>query len=323
MNVIDDSSINLILEPLYMNKSSEMGEEDRKWRVRIDLKVENRKMKFGGLLVAVLVFSFLGVYSYTANNEKGNSMVADAGQTFSLVNPVFAQSASSETTFLEEEAGMSIYINIGRSIDLAVAKTVYRTIEKETSNYTVGSIALPGLPESEDVHGFVHKDGWIVVYYLKAEPVGKIIDWNYWSGGKLTKNKVQVGLEQMGNALGASVTGAKYYHFQYPYANKSMIIMETLEVGGEDSFNITIPLEFTVYERSWSHYAEYTWYGYYPSYLKIDGNTINTITTDDQTKYGQLTVAQLSPGMVHTVSVSGQYSGKLYGVSIALAYQEP
>jgi len=292
------------------------------------------KMKAGVFLVAILACGLLGVYLYNNAGGGDNKILNEAGQTFLLVNPVFAQSASSETTFLEEEAGMSIYINIGRSIDLAVAKTVYRTIEKETSNYTVGSVALPGLPESEDVHCFVHKDGWIVTYYLKAEPIGKIIDWAYWSGGTLTKNKLQVGLEQMGNALGASVTGAKYYHFQYPYANKCMIIIETLLGAGgyeEDSFNITIPLEFTVYERSWSHYAEDTvglWGVARSSYFKIDGNAINSISDDNNpvTKYGTLTVAQLPLDMVHIVSVSSSNDESvehLYGVCITLAYQEP
>jgi len=286
------------------------------------VKVENIKMKAGMFLVAILACGLLGVYLYNSGGGGANIMNED-GQHFLLVNPVFAQSVSSETTFLEEEAGMSIYVNIGRSIDLAVAKTVYRTIEKETSNYTVGSVPLPSLPESEDVHCFVHKDGWIVAYYLRGEPIGKIVDWNLWSGGKLTKNKLQVGLEQMTNALGVSVTGAKYYHFQYSNANKCMLIVETLVVGGEDSFNVTIPSTFVVYERSWSHYAEYTYYGNYPSYFKIDGNTINSIATDGQTKYGTLTVAQLIPDITHRVSVSGQYSARLYGVCIALAYQEP
>jgi hypothetical protein len=297
------------------------------------MKVENMKMKVGVFLVAILACSLLGVYLYNNAGGGGNNIVNEAGQTFLLVNPVFAQSASSETTFLDEEAGMSIYVNIGRLIDLAVAKTVYRTIEKETDNYTLGSIALPGLSEDEDVHCFVHKDGWIVVYYLKGEPISKIVDWNLWSGGKLTKNKLQVGLEQMGNALGASVVTAKYYHFQYPNANKCMLIIETLvgsgESGpGEDSFNITIPLELTVYERSWSHYAADTrdWYGGFSSYLKIDGNTINSIYGKDyaETKYGTLTVAQLSPDIVHTVSVSTDKQFTfLYGACIALAYQEP
>lgn len=294
------------------------------------MKVENIKIKVGMFLVAILASGLLGVYLYNNAGGGDNNIVNEVGQPFLLVNPVFAQSVSSETSFLEEEAGMTIYVDIARTIDLEVAKTVYRTLEKETANYTVGSIALPDLPESEDVHCFVHKDGWIVVYYLKAEPVGKIIDWAYWSGSELTENKLQVGLEQMGNALGASVTGAKYYHFQYPYANKCMVIIETV-IGTaaytEDNFNIKIPLEFTVYVRSWSHYSQQAYPVDAPdmrSRFKIDGNPINIISaTSPQTNYGQLTVAQLSPNVFHNVSVSGYYSGKLYGVCIALVYQEP
>src|SRR3990170_6563087 len=193
-------------------------------------------MKAGVFLVAILACGILGVHLYNNAGGGNNKILNEVGQTFLLVNPVFAQ--SSETTFLEEEAGMSTYVNIGRSIDLAVAKTVYRTIEKETSNYTVGSVHLPGLSENEDVHCFVHKNGWIVTYYLKAEPMSKIVDWNLWSGDKLTKNKLQVGLEQITTALGVVVTSVKYYHFQYPNANKCMVILETLMGSGEDSFNI-------------------------------------------------------------------------------------
>lgn len=289
------------------------------------MKVDDRKVEMGVFLLAVLVCSFVAIYLYGIGRENHgeNRLATSAGRTYLLVNPVFVESTT-DATFLEEEAGISIYMYIGRSIDLAVAKTVYRTIEKETSNYTVGSVPLPDLPESEDVHCFVHKDGWIVVYYLKAEPVGKIIDWNYWSGDKLSKNKLQVGLEQMGNAVGVSVVGAKYYHFQYPNANKCMLIIETLVGTGEyteDSFDITIPLEFTVYERSWSHHAEYS---YYASYFEIDEETIDSISsTEPATKYGQLALAQLSPSVVHTVSVRGRYHGYLYGVCIALVYQEP
>lgn len=287
--------------------------------------MENRKAKVGVLLVAILVCSFIGVYFYTGSGGQ-RDIVAKNGQTFPFINPAFAQSLSTETTFLEEEAGISLYVNIGRSIDLAVAKTVYRTIEKETADYIVGSIALPGLSENEDVHCFVHKDGWIVIYYLKQEAISKIVDWNLWSEGKLTKNKLQVGLEQMTNALGVVVTSVKYYHFQYPNANKCMLIIETLVDPGEDSFNITIPSEFIVYERSWSHYAEDTSGFYvYSSSFKIDGNTINYISGEEQsvTKYGILTVAQLSPDVVHSVSGSNTQGYYLCGVCIALAYQEP
>jgi hypothetical protein len=269
---------------------------------------------------------------YLYNNSGGkNERVPEVGNAYALEYPAFAQAAGADTSFLDEEAGIALYLNVSGPIDLSKARSVFRTIEKETVNYTVGSIALPNLPESEDVHCFVHKEGWIVVYYLKAELVSKIIDWSYWSGGQLTKNKLQVGLEQMCNTLGVSMSGAKYYHFQYPYANKCMLIFETLVGSGEDSFNIIIPIEFTVYERSWSHYAQDTYYSNYYSYtyysnFKIDANIIDSISgvNSPVTKIGTLTVAQLTPDVAHVISVSSDQSGSyLYGVCIALVYREP
>jgi hypothetical protein len=284
------------------------------------MKFENSKMKISMLAVLFLIVGSLSLYSYA---NRGTT--TQSGETYHFIKPAFAQSMSTAPTFLDEEAGISLYVNISQSIDLAVAKTVYRALEKETADYIVGSIALPGLSENEDVHCFVHKDGWIVTYYLKGEPVSKIVDWNLWSGGKLTKNKLQVGLEQMTNALGKVVTGAKYYHFQYPNANKCMIILETLVGSGEDSFNVTIPNDIAVYERSWSHYAQNPYY--YHSYFKIDGNTINSISSsaqDPMTNRGTLIVAQLFPSAGHVVSVSSDRPGStLYGVCVALVYQEP
>jgi len=265
----------------------------------LDMKVDNRKMKVRALLAAILVFGFIGAYFYANNGRQGNEILSETGQTYLFVNPVLAQSSTTGTTFLEQEAGMTIYVNTGASIDLSTAKSVYKTIEKETSEYIVGSLSLPDLPETDDVHCFVHKDGWIVVYYLKAESISKIIDWNYYSGGKLTKTKLQLGLEKMGLALNTTTTDAKYYNFQYPYANKWMIIIEIQDGQGTDSFNLKIPSEFTFYERSWTHNTAYgtltgtqlspdvfhtvtaevgySW-GYY-SYLRIDGNVINSQST--------------------------------------------
>lgn len=272
------------------------------------MMVDIEKTKVGLLMAAILMLGFIGVYFYVTS-EGRRSGVADGGQMYLFVSPVFAQSATTGSTFLEQEAGMSIYVNIGASIDLSMAKPVYKTIEKETSEYIIGSFSLPDLPETDDVHCFVHKDGWIVVYYLKAEPISKIIDWNYYSEGKLTKTKLQLGLEQMGIALGVSVTDVKYYNFQYPYANKWMIIIEIQEGDGTDSFNLKIPSDFTFYERSWTHNTAYgTLTGTqlsvdefhtvtaevpssYYSYLKIDGNTINSIYIGyDATKVARVAI---------------------------------
>lgn len=287
------------------------------------MDVENKRMKVGVLLVAILVCGFVGAYFYRSNSGRSD-IVAERGQTFLFVNPVSALGASSETTFLEEEAGMSIYVDVGQSLDLSVAETVYKTIEEQTLNYIVGSFSLPDLPETEDVHCFVHKDGWIVVYYLKNEPISKIIDWNYYSGGKLTKTKFQVGLEKMGLALGVTVTGAKYYNFQYPYADKWMIVIESKEDEGEDSFNIKIPSEFTIYERSWSHYGSgwYTdWYSYGYAIFKINETQIDSISETGVTRYGQLTITQLEPNVFYTISTSSELDSP-HRVAIVLAYRE-
>ena len=291
------------------------------------MKFGNKNMKIGIVAVLIVIVASISLYSYS--NRGTIDRWPYSGETYLFIKPAFAQSMSTAPTFLDDEAGISLYVNINRPIDLTVAKTVYRTLEKETLNYTVGSIALPGLSSNEDVHCFVHKDGWIVTYYLKGEPISKIVDWNLWSQStsKLNKNKLQVGLEQMTNSLGVVATGVKYYHFQYPNSNKCMIIIKGLVGSGENSFNVTIPDDIEVDERSWSHYSEYLYYGY-NSYFKIDGNTINTIAGSGSvwnvTIRGTLSVAQLFPSVPHVVGVSSNYGASYqYGVCLALAYQEP
>lgn len=261
--------------------------------------MKEKKAKVGVLMVAVLICSCIGVYFYTSKGGMGG-IVAEAAQTYFLANPALGLSTTEGTTFLEEEAGMSIYIDIGESLNLSIARTVIKNPEKNNSDYIIGSLSLPNLPETEDVHCFVHKDGWIVVYYLKSEPVSKIIDWNYYSPETgLTKTKLQLGLEMIGNAYGKAVTNAEYYNFQYPHADKWMIIIDTQVGEGTDSFNLKIPSEFIFYERSWSH-CTYSGtldetqlspdvfhtvtarvyrglYGY-TSYLEIDGNRINSFS---------------------------------------------
>ena len=238
-----------------------------------------------GGLVGLLTLWLLG-WPGTA----GTDMLAKANGLLPLARPVFAQGAG--TTFLDEEAGMSIYADAGQSVDLSVARTKYKTIEKETSDYVVGSFSLPDLPETDDVHCFVHKDGWIAVYYLSEEPVSKVIDWSYYSPGTLSKTKLEVGLDEMCNTLGVNPASVDYYHFQYRFANKWLVIADCASSDALDSFNIKIPGDFTVYERSWSHYAVcHSSSGH--SYFEIDGNVINRIYDPGGTNYGTLTAAQL------------------------------
>lgn len=231
-------------------------------------------MKHYERIIASLLVGFCVLLAYLyANNTWRDNSTLDAQNECFLVRPVFAQTSGS--TFLEQEAGISIYMKTNAPIDLAKAKTVCKNIEKETSEYIIGSLSLPNLSDNDDVHCFVHTAGWIVVYYLKTEPIGKIIDWNYYTSGVLT-TKLQVGLEKVANGLGLSVAESKYYHFQYPYANKFVVIIDLQQGRGEDTFRIKVPSTFMIYELSWVH----------------------------NNYYGTLTLSQLTPDVFHIIKAT-------------------
>jgi hypothetical protein len=279
------------------------------------------------ILIAVLTMGIVAVYIH---GDEGTNTMGEKGQSYSLVHPVFGQNMATASTFLDNEAGISLYVNLDRPIDLIAAKAAnWSGIELETADYIVGSLHLPGLGAEDDVHCFVHDTGWIVTYYGDTEPLSKIVDWNLWSQStsKLTTNKLKAGLNEF-SFLGP-LPVEKYYHFKWPNATKCMLAFRTLAAGGEHSFNITIPSDITVYERSWSHYALRTylaWSFSSTSNFAIDGTTISTISgrEDPVTNRGTLTDAYLYRGTAHNVSVSNSYAHSyLHGVCIGLVYQEP
>lgn len=278
--------------------------------------LKDNKLKIGlflGVIIAVGFGTFFGVYFAAINNQEdlNNETSEDFGNII-LIKPSFPE------TVLDDEAGISIYTDIGQTLDLSVASAEYKTIEEVTSDYVIGSLSLPNLPESDDIHCFVHIDGWIVVYYLKAEPVSKVIDWNWYSAGSLTKTKLNIGLEKMYLALGVTPPSTNFYHFQFPHANKWMIIIEALDEYGTDSFNLQIPSEFTFYERSWSQYADGR------SIFRLDDIQINYLIGNPGTAYGELTPAQLIPDEFHTIELEVLgYPPYIGRVAIVLVYLEP
>jgi len=268
-----------------------------------------------------LVFSvgYLSGNGFFTNLNSGDNSDDDSdggGNDFVFVLP------KTSSTFLDDEAGTAYYTNVSQTLDLVTAKAQFRTIEADEPDYVVGSLELSGLPETEDVHCFVHKDGWIVTYYLKAEPVGKIIDWNYYSAGTLSKTKLSIGLEDMCLALGVTPTYTNYYNFEFPNANKlKIIIEENLIWGSTDSFEIKLTSAFTYYERSWAH----THLGSILYYSRFFLNTVQIseiygIGFD----YGELTPVQLTLDVFHTIDLyvySSISSGPAY-CAILLVYSD-
>jgi len=106
---------------------------------------------------------------------------ASPDNVFRLQAPPFVGVARAETgsvaSLAEDEIGMSAYLEAPTGISLDDVRDLYRTIETETADYIIGSIPIGEYPETEDIHVYVHTDGWILAYYLVEDPVGKIFDW--------------------------------------------------------------------------------------------------------------------------------------------------
>lgn len=260
------------------------------------------KGKVTKLFLSLFVLgAFALLFTLWQGRSERNSRTGGMG--ISLVKPAFAQEV--EASFLEQEAGIAAYTSLGQKIDLTRAKAAFKTVEKETDTYVVGSISVPGYEkyEKESVHCFVHRDGWVVVYYLKEEPTAKMINWQ-----KLGNTKLEMGLMEACGAAGVGLPYVRYYHFQYPDATKFMILAKVLS----RSFRVMIPGSFIVYERTWSTTASSG------SAIDIDGTDVSKKSSgsEEYGTYGLVTPTQLKPDVFHTVKPSG---GKC---AIVLVYRE-
>lgn len=283
-------------------------------------KLFNLKVLSVLVLLCALVIVLI-LWPGRSHNGKNSS-----GMGISLISPAFAQERNAD--FLEREAGMSAYTNVGRSIDLAKAKLAFRTIERETNDYVIGSVALSGYAETEDVHVYVHKDGWIVAYYLKAEPTSKIVDWNGYSGGKITKTKLDIALLFVCSTAEVGMKDVKYYDFRYPDANRLMIVAEAMwndKQEALETFKIKLPSDFNFHERSFSHYSKRSSGGYdHPSIMYINEKQISIITRNYQsiTNYGFLSQTLLPFDTFHVIKIYSLMSDNTSYGAIVLVYQE-
>jgi hypothetical protein len=273
------------------------------------------------LLASVVVVALLlasGLVNKPSAPTSGNNVL-------SLRAPPFAGVARAEmdsvASLIEDEAGISAYFQASTNINLAEVRDVFRTIEAETADYIIGSVPVTNYPESHDVHVYVHRDGWILAYYLAEDPVGKIFDWQmYWgTGHRNITTKLENTLAVVAGEAGIPFSNVTHYHFRYPNATHLMLIVEwTHGSGATGSCEVKLPGSFGFYERSWSFGTTYG--GQY----KLDGVEIKYHHSEHvwRTSQGTLAVSQLLPDQFHRIEVgTGHYlHADSYG-GLALVYR--
>lgn len=139
------------------------------------------------LLSSIILFSLISLISHPESSDAQNSALA-----LKLPSLVKVANAQDDIPSIESEAGISAYFQANTPLNLQSLKSQYRILEDETPNYLIGSVSVADYAESEDVHVYAHKDGFIMAYYFKADPVAKIIDWRaYNTAGNTIPHQVR------------------------------------------------------------------------------------------------------------------------------------
>jgi hypothetical protein len=232
---------------------------------------------------------------------------------------LFAGSACAAVDFPADEAGISAYVNAMDSVNLNDAKGAFASIERETSDYIIGTVALSLHTEEEYPHVYVSTDGWVVAYYPNDRPSSWMLPWADYAGGEISSTTLSKAVGIVATAVGGTADGLKYYDFRYPDASKMMIILES--TTGTNFFKVTVPTTFSTYAVDWSHYAS-TDSSYYhgSSNVYLDGgNSFSYLGGGTNWAYGSL-LGQFDNGVEHEIKLTA-YKGT-GRIGLVLEYAE-
>lgn len=245
--------------------------------------------------------------------------------------------------FPEGDAGIAAYINTGQTIDIEEVKTIFSSVEQVGDNYIVGVVPIENWGGNIDVHLYADADGWLVAYLKKSEPASEIMQW---SGdvdnpniGVISSTTLEQALYKAGDTTGVGIVAGniKYYDFEYPNANRMMIVAKTQATEGSSIHQLEIPADYMLFEASYYHFIRYYSY-YYSSFwdskLWVDGSIISDASTAHQGNevyawwraFGDYKGA-ITPGTLHTITISydktsgHSQDGGSAGVATVLIYR--
>jgi hypothetical protein len=218
-----------------------------------------------------------------------------------FLSVAYAQDAAPEAalaSIFDNEAGIAAYFQSPDSINLATVAPLYRTIETQTAQYIIGSIHVPNYPEWEDVHLYVHTSGWVMAYYLKGDPVGRIFDWRGYTGGTIIPTRLENVLGIVVSQIGIAQPTMTFYHFQYPNATHMLLVADQAPDATTDSFQVNPTSAYGYFERSWSLGCFGSQCNYQLDGTELDWNNSN------ETSQGFLTPSQLVLDAFHTIAIT-------------------
>jgi len=267
-----------------------------------------------------------------------------------LVCAVIFLTGNASAAFATSEAGISAYVNVGTSINLDQAASVYKIIEDRTSTYIIGIVEVPNANDYEQPHVYTSSDGWVMAYYAKEQPRALIMPWGQFDTNNpdtsiMSNTRLEEALSEVSIVVGVAYSSikpnTKYYDFQYPSANGLTLISESRPDNGVDSFRFRVPSEYVLYDASWEYYS-YDSYSYdgngAHSWFKLDGIYLDgtdgvnshpsysnpTVDRQDERYFG--TISSLTKDVLHKGDITYYPSSTDEGssnIAIVLIYKQP
>jgi hypothetical protein len=268
-----------------------------------------RKRKIGLVLLGILtVIAIAAVTSGNIGSQK--QPPTNTNQKLSLTRPTFMQSAQAGmpkdvADMLDQEAGISAWMLSPTAINLTNAANAFIVIEDQTSDYIIGSVDLENYNEGYDVHVYVHKDGWILAYYLRQDPVAKIVSIKEHN---ITSTALSSIIGTVASYGGIPLSTINYYDFRYPNAESILMVYEDYPDG--DYFTIDMPTTYAYYERSVASRDD----------IYINGTRLDVPNYDSYFGYTAISAALLPPGETHTIRV---YANSIDIAVLVIVYSEP
>lgn len=180
-----------------------------------------------------------------------------AGIVFIQIKKIKAQETTS-TTFPVDEAGIAAYVEAKNITVEKLSKVPFETIEKRDETFVYGKIQKYILGEGEAPHVYIGLDGWIVAYFLREEPVSKMVNvnWKGWPQWKayLNPNSLEIVISNLCTQLKLDCSSQiKYYDFEFPEANKMTIIGHCAGWGCASSQrNFLVSISGKLFEASYA-----------------------------------------------------------------------